>query len=829
MRILRYFCLLLLMAGLLLVVPVSAQEVISLEGSWDLSLNDSLHYDDYVMLPGSLQTNGKSSAEKPFVGKAWYRKHVYIPREWRKNRVTLFLERPHVETRVYINGQAVGHQQSLSTPHQYDVTNYLVPGQRNAIAVCVNNGFEQVSAGQGLYGIADPSQGNWNGIAGRMELRAQSQWVSFKQVKVNPEPVNGDLLVTVEVESELDPLAYYDDMTVMLMSEGKSENVFYLGSEDITEKTMHLRIPVGEHLAAWDEFSPVLYRLALGTKDDFYETTLGIRKVRAQGRQLFINDRPLFLRGTVENGYFPDTGYPPTDEAFWMSIFTKLKEYGLNHMRFRSYCPPEAAFAAADKLGVYLQPEVTLWPSQELPLNSEQKIAARLLEESKRVVDTYGHHPSFILKFPQGDKDSIPGSSPVIAYEQGRWCAFPNFSEITEYTGVHKAHHLERLRDLLRKNGIEQRADEFLMASGKLQTWCYKNEIERNLCSSDFAGFQLMSLNDYCAQEVAPIGPLNAHWREKGYAFAKDWIEFCSPVVMLARFPRFVYTNADTLRVPVEVYNALYGTISPIRKNYYISEGEQVVAGGALSSDSIPVGKHCEIGTVVYPLDSISEPRKLTLTVRLGRQVPNHWDFWVYPKQDSTLHSSAANIHITDALDARALAVLKKGGKVLLTAAGKVQLGGDVIQHYLPLAWDGSLSERQASHTVGTYINSQHPLFRYGFPTDDWGNQNWKELLDGAQVMNLMELPADYQPPIQPIDSWLTCRKLGMLIEANVLNGKLLMTTMDITNDLDQRVVARQMRHAILDYMNSDDFKPALTLDAKIITNFYTKDNPQMN
>lgn len=65
MRILRYFCLLLLMAGLLLVVPVSAQEVISLEGSWDLSLNDSLHYDDYVMLPGSLQTNGKSSAEKP--------------------------------------------------------------------------------------------------------------------------------------------------------------------------------------------------------------------------------------------------------------------------------------------------------------------------------------------------------------------------------------------------------------------------------------------------------------------------------------------------------------------------------------------------------------------------------------------------------------------------------------------------------------------------------------------------------------------------------------------------------------------------------------------
>ena len=132
-------------------------------------------------------------------------------------------------------------------------------------------------------------------------------------------------------------------------------------------------------------------------------------------------------------------------------------------------------------------------------------------------------------------------------------------------------------------------------------------------------------------------------------------------------------------------------------------------------------------------------------------------------------------------------------------------------------------------HTTGAYINKQHPLFKYDFPTDSWSNLNWWELLNCAQVMNLMELPADYQPPIQPIDTWHVSRKLGMLIEANVLKGKLLMTTMDISSRLDQRVVARQMRQAILRYMQSDDFKPSLTLAPQVITDFFTKDGPQVS
>ena len=924
---------------------VQAQDVISLAGSWDLSLGDSVSYNDYVMLPGSLLTNGKGdpvtvdtrwtgstydssyyfnpwmeqyrregnvkfpfflTPEKHYVGKAWYKRSVYVPRDWKYKNVTLFLERPHIETIVYINGREVGLQRSLSTPHQYDVTRFLVPGSRNTIAVCVYNGIENVCVGQDSHSVTDQTQGNWNGITGLMELRAQEKDIFIRQVKLNTEPVDGVIQATVVFGGDINPM-FYDDYMMVSVEPVRPGNENYKDTpltwlQNITGHTMKLRIPTGS-MTLWDEFTPQLYRLEISVGDDYYETTFGVRTISVKGRQLYVNDRPVWLRGTVENCCFPETGYPPTDEESWMSILTKVKEYGLNHVRFHSYCPPEAAFAAADKLGIYLQPEGPSWPNHGVKLRQGQKIDQYLLEESKRIVDTYGHHPSFVMmaagnepagnwvaycndwveamkrydpsrlycgasvgggwawddgseyhvkggargldwdkhaphadddyysqiEYPRNYKDSEPNNSPIIAHEQGQWCAFPDFNEIVEYTGAYKARNFEIFRDLLRENGMEQQAGKFLMASGRLQTLCYKYEIERNLRTKDYAGFQLLSLNDYSGQGTALVGPLNVHWREKGYMFANEWREFCSPLVPLARFPKFVYTSTDTLRVPIEVYNALYGNISPIRKSYMITNGHKIVADGSLSSDSIPVGKNVQIGTVVVPLDSISEPCKLTLKVHIGKQVWNHWDFWVYPDSCGVRSEESGDIFITDSLDAKAISVLKKGGKVLLTAAGKVRLGRDVVQHYLPVFWNTSWFKMRPPHTTGAYIDNQHPLFKYGFPTDDWSNLNWWELLNRAQVMNLMELPADYQPPIQPIDTWHVSRKLGMLIEANVLKGKLLMTTMDIDSHLDRRVVARQMRQAILSYMQSDDFKPTLTLDPKVITDFFTKDGPQVS
>jgi hypothetical protein len=125
-------------------------------------------------------------------------------------------------------------------------------------------------------------------------------------------------------------------------------------------------------------------------------------------------------------------------------------------------------------------------------------------------------------------------------------------------------------------------------------------------------------------------------------------------------------------------------------------------------------------------------------------------------------------------------------------------------------------------HTTGILVNPAHPLFRE-FPTDYHSDLQWWELVNRAQVMQFTDFPANFQPIVQSIDTWFLSRKIGMLFEANVLNGRLMMTTMDIDKDLDNRIVARQMRAAILDYMNSDAFRPETTVAPSQISDLYHK------
>lgn len=95
--------------------------------------------------------------------------------------------------------------------------------------------------------------------------------------------------------------------------------------------------------------------------------------------------------------------------------------------------------------------------------------------------------------------------------------------------------------------------------------------------------------------------------------------------------------------------------------------------------------------------------------------------------------------------------------------------------------------------------------------------------------MQFTDFPADFQPLVQSIDTWFISRKIGMLFEAEVLGGKLVMTTMDLTNNLDNRIVARQMRTSILHYMNSDNFKPEFAVDVKLVEDLFTKSAPKVN
>jgi len=816
-----------------------------------------------------------------YVGTVAYSRTVRVPKTWKGRRVELFLERPHIETTVTVNGRRVGHQMSLNTPHVYDVTDCLQYGRDNELTVTVYNGIENVCVGQDSHSVTDQTQGNWNGIVGRMELRCEGR-----------QPV-GRVAVFPDIHQQV---------ARVVVPQAKGKLRFAIDGTPVTasrqDDSTYVVSMKGAQL--WSEFTPRLYQLAVSTRDDTVRTTFGMREITVRGMQVYLNGEPIWIRGTVGNCDFPLTGFPPTDVASWKALFTKCKQYGLNAMRFHSYCPPEAAFTAADEVGFYLQPEGPSWPNHGVKMNRGMYIDTYLMDETKRMTAAYGNHPSFVmmsagnepagdwvawgdrwvdywkktdarriyasfnvgggwawdggsqyhakagargldwdrrapqstddyydqLLYPRNYKGQQPNNSPIIAHEQGQWCAFPDLSERSQYTGVYKAYNFDIFADLLRDHGMEQMATKFLHSSGKLQTLCYKYEIERNLRTKGYAGFMLLALNDYSGQGTALVGPLNVFFREKGYVDSTQWRQFCNDVVVMAEFPKFVFTTGEQAEVAVDVYNATGGrTLSQARLSYAISPSG---TGGTVLTADLPAGKSLKVARVPLFTDT-TLPGKYTLTLTLAegqRTYTNTYDYWVYPTQQAEL--STKDIYVADTLDAKAVGVLKRGGKVLITAAGRVRYGNDVKQQYLPVFWNTSWFKMRPPHTTGAYIDKEHPIFRE-FPTDDWSNLNWWELLNRAQVMNLSELPASYQSPVQPIDTWHVSRKLGMIVEANVLGGRLLMTTMDITSNLDHRPVARQMRKAIVDYMQSADFQPSLTLDAQVITDFFTKTAPPVN
>ena len=131
-------------------------------------------------------------------------------------------------------------------------------------------------------------------------------------------------------------------------------------------------------------------------------------------------------------------------------------------------------------------------------------------------------------------------------------------------------------------------------------------------------------------------------------------------------------------------------------------------------------------------------------------------------------------------------------------------------------------------HTTGAYIEKEHPIFG-AFPTDDWQNLNWWELVNQTQVINMNHFPTNFQPIVQPIDTWHISRRLGMLFEAKVAGGQLVMTTMDLSTDLDKRLVARQLRHSIVRYMQSKAFAPKQEVDLDVLQELFTTQAPAVN
>lgn len=831
---------------------------------------------------------------KYYRGVAWYQKDITIPPDWKGKSIELFLERCHWETQVWVDDKQAGVRNSLGTPHVYELTEQLTPG-KHRVSIRVNNDVV-IDVGINSHSISDHTQSNWNGIVGKIELRALPS-VRISSLKIFPD-INSKK-ANIKIYSMNNSGKPWNGKLV-LSAKSSNGKVLPEAVKDYTFRSKSdstlLSYDIGDAMELWSEFNPATYTMSVRLEDDkgsvvhTYTDVFGMREFKVDNKQIQVNGNPVFLRGTLECAIFPLTGYPSMDKSYWQKIFQASRKHGLNHIRFHSWCPPEIAFTVADEMGFYLQVECSSWANQSTTIGDGKPVDRFVWEESKLIVEEYGNHPSFCMMAygnePGGDNqksylssfvdywkksdsrriytsgagwplipendyhsDSAPRiqhweeglksiinaqpprtdydwsdqikahSKPVVSHEIGQWCVYPNFNEIKKYKGVLQPRNFELFKETLEENKMGHLADDFLKASGKLQTLCYKADIEAALRTPGFGGFQLLDLHDFPGQGTALVGVLDAFWDEKGYVTPEQYNRFCSETVPLARFSKMVYESDDTFSANVEF--AHYG-VKPLNGvtvywKLHDVNSNTALAKGKWDNITLSLGNNHKVGTVDCKLESLQAPAKLKLIVGIeGTKFENDWDIWVYP---SALKIPETEILVTSKWNEETKAALNKGRKVLLVLE-KNSLkpeSGDVAVGFSSIFWNTSWTRGQAPHTLGILCDPKNEVFK-DFPTEFHSNWQWWELINGSQAMVLDDMDTSIDPSVKLIDTWFKNRRLALLFEANIGKGKLMVCSMDLLHDHNSRPAARQLYYSIIRYMQRDIFNPKVSLSAENIS-----------
>ena len=919
-------------------LPPDTRSRISLEGNWGLQLDTAgtgiapdwltKSCTDSLFLPGTTDmgkmgtyntdmtlTTGLSR-EYVFEGKALYTKQIRIPEEWDGTSVRLVMERTKPTT-IWIDGKEVGANNDISTAQQYDLSSYLFPGT-HTVAILVDNGKQAVP--EKVYGSSHAysasTQTNWNGIIGDFYLES-APLCGIDEIQLYPDVAKKVVTARVTLRNPdkgagKGILSFYAEAW---NTDKQHKTPVQTVEVDWTKPEQELELALGDKALLWSEFTPALYRLSVSLKTDqsvdTEQATFGLRDFKTKGRQFTMNGKTTFLRGKHDACVFPLIAHTAMDVETWRHYFQVAKQYGINHYRFHSWCPPEACFEAADIEGIYLQPELPIWGNIDI---DDTELCDYLLKEGRNLHRAYSNHASFVMfglgnemsgeeglamliqtfkkednrhiyasgsnnylgfKGKQADEDyfttcrvgreddkqfntharasfsfadaydggylnhTYPNSEmdfssanalcdvPIISHETGQFQVYPNYEEIKKYTGVLKPRNFEIFKKRLEEAGMIDQAHDFMMASGKWSALLYRADIEMNLRTPEWGGFQLLDLQDYPGQGSAYVGILDAFMESKGLIAPEEWRHFCSEVVPLFCTEKFCWTNDEALTGEVEIANYSESDLNSKQLSWTLTDSKQQVLDKGVLPLQVKQGELAKVGTLKPAIASVRKAEKVTLALSIdGTPYRNDYSLWIYPAADKEVAPSE-DICVTDDLDAH-LKYLTEGGKVLWFPSKdkhKDQTVGGLFQtdywNYRMFRTICENLDRPVSPgTLGILTDPGHPALA-DFPTEFHTNWQWFPIIKQSYPMILDRLSDDYRPIVQVIDNVERNHKLGLLFEFKVGNGKLLVCMSDL-KAVQDKPEARQFYRSILEYMESSAFAPSYSLSAKDLQDLFT-------
>lgn len=371
------------------------RQSINLGGAWHTSIGT-------VHLPGTTDESllgdtisnyaesGRLQRKHSFVGELIYSADIEIPTAMLDKHLTLFMERTKPST-LWIDGDSIGSLSHLQTPHIYDITG-LKPGLHH-IDIRIDNSNKSILPEiGGSHAITEATQTNWNGIVGKFCIEA-TPLTYIECIQTYPHIDHNEVDVRIVTHSP-----HAEKVQIELAANGATLHTL---SVDHTLRagadTIELTLPMKD-CKYWSAENHNTYTLSVCLKSsygiDMLSTIFGMRTFATRGTQFTINGQPTYLRGKHDACVFPLTGYAPTTTEEWLRTFRTAQEYGINHYRFHSWCPPEAAFEAADICGIYLQPELPYWGCLE---RDKEQLNNFLLNEGYHILNEFGNHPSFVM------------------------------------------------------------------------------------------------------------------------------------------------------------------------------------------------------------------------------------------------------------------------------------------------------------------------------------------------------------------------------------------------------------------------------------------------
>ena len=426
------------------IIILDEKDSLDISGTWNFEMaakENAKSLAETVVLPGSMDENHKGidnsenitddnlNRDYVYVGAATYQRQIEIPEEWEGKHIELFLERTR-KTRVWVDGVQVGSGQdkSYTTPHTYNLTEYVKAGQTHVLTVEVDNSSEGMP--EAMYStfekdvpwghmVSEYTQTNWNGILGEMKLEA-SPSVYAETFKIRPDIDKNTARVEMTIARdgtegnisgsvELRAASYNHEGASHMPG---SQNFYFEIPDGADRAELTAEYQMGSGVLLWDEFTPNLYEMTAvlrfqdgdQTRASVETESFGMRKFEALyredgGKQFAVNGRPTQLRGEINCAVFPLTGYAPMDLGSWLDVMQTYKNYGMNHVRFHTWVPPKAAFQAADQLGLYLDYELPQWGNKMFGDidQGDTTDADYYWEETTRIFDNYLNSPSAVM------------------------------------------------------------------------------------------------------------------------------------------------------------------------------------------------------------------------------------------------------------------------------------------------------------------------------------------------------------------------------------------------------------------------------------------------